>query len=182
MPLTQIDKTPALVLIDLQKGIVGRPAAHPAGDIIRHASNLAKAFRQRGWPVVLVNVAGRPSVRTDAGFPNFSPPPDWTDLVPELDAQPSDLRVTKHSFGAFIGTKLDTLLRDRGVTQIFIAGVATSIGVESTARSAFDYGYNLVFVSDAMTDMDGENHRHAMEKMFPRMGEVTTTEEVISKL
>lgn len=182
MPFTELDKTPALVLIDLQKGIVGRPAAHPVGEIVQRSAELARAFRKHGWPVVLVNVAGRPAGRTDAGFGNFAPPPDWTELVPELGAKPEDVRVTKQSFGAFIGTKLDSLLRERGVTQIFLAGVATSIGVESTARSAFDHGYNIVFVSDAMTDMDGENHRHAVEKMFPRMGEVTTTQEVLLRL
>jgi nicotinamidase-related amidase len=109
----------------------------------------------------------------------FSFPSDWTDLVPELQRQPGDYIVTKHRLGAFIGTSLDEILRRRGVTQVFLTGIATSLGVESTARSAYDYGYNVVFVVDAMTDRDGDSHRHSVEKIFPRLGETDITDNVL---
>lgn len=182
MPLTTLDNTPALVVIDLQKGIVGLAGARPIAEIVGRAAQLARAFRERGLPVVLVNVAGRAPGRTDAGPPRMALPPDWAELVPELEQQPTDHLVTKHRVGAFIGTPLDGILREKGVTQIFLAGVATSIGVESTARSAHDHGYNVVLVEDAMTDMSPEAHRHAIEVIFPRLGEVTTTAEVLQQL
>ena len=182
VPLTQIDANAALVVIDLQKGIVDLPTVHPSSEIVSRSAQLAQAFRERGLPVVLVNVAGRAPGRTDAGIRNYAFPPDWTELVPELKQQPSDLLVTKHRVGAFLGTSLDELLRARGVTQIFLAGVSTSGGVESTARSAYDLGYHVVFVSDAMTDMNEDAHSKRVEIMFPRLGEVETTDGVLKVL
>jgi nicotinamidase-related amidase len=179
MPLTQLDATAALIVIDLQKGIVSLPTVHPAGEIVGHAAQLARAFRERGLPVVLVKVTGRAPGRTEAGSPKFSFPPDWAELVPELEQQPGDHLVTKQRVGAFIGTSLDDYLRQRGVTQVFVTGVATSAGVEATARSAYDYGYNVVLVTDAMTDRDPDAHRHCVEKIFPRLGETDTTANVL---
>ncbi len=181
MPLSQLDANAALVVIDLQKGVVALPTAHPTSEIVERSASLARAFRERGLPVVLVNVAGGPPGRTDARR-NFSPPADWTELVPELDRQPGDYIVTKLQIGAFYGTALEQILRRRGVTQVFFTGVATSIGVEATARTAYDQGYNVVLVADAMTDLDADSHRHSVEKLFPRIGEVADTKEVLAKL
>ena len=182
MPLTKLDTTAALVVIDLQKGIVGLPTVHPASDIIARTAQLARAFRERGLPVVLVNVTGRAPGRTDAGAPKFSFPADWSELVPELQQHPEDHLVSKQRWGAFIGTSLDDYLRQRGVTQVFVTGVATSAGVESTARSAYDYGYNVVLVTDAMTDRSAEAHQYSVEKTFPRIGETDTTSAVLKLL
>ena len=112
----------------------------------------------------------------------YSFPPDWTELIPELEHHPSDHSVTKQRWGAFLGTDLDNYLRQRGVTQIVLTGVATSVGVESTARSAYDLGYNVTLVIDAMTDRDADTHRHSVEKIFPRLGETATTEDVLKLL
>jgi nicotinamidase-related amidase len=183
MPLTKLDSTAALVVIDLQKGIVGLPTVHPVGEIIAHSAQLARAFRKRGLPVVLVNVTGIAPGRTDAEARNMaSLPADWAELVPELEQKPEDHMVSKRRVGAFIGTSLDDYLRQREVTQVFLTGVATSLGVESTLRSAYDYGYNVVAVVDAMTDRDADSHRHSVEKIFPRMGETATTDRVLKML
>jgi nicotinamidase-related amidase len=182
MPLRKLDTTTALVVIDLQKGVAGLPTVHPVGEIIRRAAQLAHAFRERGLPVVLVNVSGAAPGRTDAGRPKFSYPSDWTELVPELEQHPDDHIVTKQRWGAFLGTTLDDYLRQRGVTQVVLAGIATSAGVESTARSAYDLGYNVTLVVDAMTDRDADAHRHSVEKIFPRLGERATTDEVLTLL
>jgi nicotinamidase-related amidase len=182
MPLTKLDTNPALIVIDLQKGIVGMPTVHPVAEIIDRTAQLAHVFREHGFPVVLVNVTGMAPGRTDAGRPQFSFPPDWTDLVPELEQQPSDYVVSKQTWGAFPGTSLNHYLREQGVTQVFIVGVATSIGVESTARNAFDHGYNVVLVVDAMTDRNADAHQYAIEKVFPRLGETDTTENVLKVL
>jgi nicotinamidase-related amidase len=182
MPLAKLDATAALVVIDLQKGIIGLPTVHPAGEIVSRAAQLARAFRSRGLPVVLVHVTASAPGRTDAGIPNVPRPADWTELAPELEQHPDDHIITKQRWGAFLGTDLDEYLRRRGVTQVFLAGISTSVGVESTARSAYDLGYNVVLVTDAMTDRDADAHHHSVEKIFPRLGETDTTAKVLQLL
>ena len=182
MPLTKLDAVAALIVIDLQKGIVGLPTVHPAGEIIGRAAQLARAFRERGLPIVLVNVAGAAPGRTDAGPSKFSFSADWTELVPELEQHPDDHLVTKERWGAFHGTTLNEYLHQRGVTQVVLVGIATSIGVESTARSAYDLGYNVTLVVDAITDRNADAHRHSVEKIFPRLAETDTTDNVLKLL
>jgi nicotinamidase-related amidase len=182
VPLTKLDTIPALIVIDLQKGVVGMPTVHPVSEIVGRTARLARGFREQGFPVVLVNVSAAAPGRTDAGPPKFSFPPGWTELVPELAQRPDDHVVTKQRWGAFLGTDLDDYLRQRGATQVILTGVATSAGVESTARSAHDLGYNVVLVVDAMTDRDPEAHRHSIEKIFPRLGETATTDDVLKLL
>jgi nicotinamidase-related amidase len=181
MPITQLDPVAALVVIDMQKGIVGLPTAHPAADITARVAKLAHGFRAQGLPVILVNVAGRPAGRVDAKS-NFSPPAGWTELVPELDQQPSDYTVTKLQIGAFYGTALEQILRRSGATQVVLVGVATSLGVESTARDAYDHGYNVVLVVDAMTDLQLDAHEHSVARLFPRIGETSGTDDVLALL
>jgi len=164
MALTKLDDVCALITIDLQKGIAGMPMAHPAAEIIDRSARLARAFRERGLPVVLVNVTAAAPGRTDAGPRKFSFPDDWTELVPELDQQPTDY------------------LRQRGVTQVVLTGIATSAGVESTARNAYDLGYHVTLVVDAMTDRDMDAHRYSVEKVFPRIGETGKTADVLRLL
>jgi nicotinamidase-related amidase len=179
--ITQIDPFPALITIDLQKMLLGLSLAHPVNTVIERSARLARAFRKRGFPVVLVNVAGRAPGRTETRF-NFSPPPDWTELVPELDRQHGDYAITKLQIGAFYGTALDLILRRHQVTQVFLTGVATASGVETTARNAYDHGYNVVSVVDAMTDLDADAHRYSVEKIFPRIGETAATDQVLRLL
>lgn len=181
MALTQIDNVCALVVIDLQKGIIAMTTAQPTTEVIERSARLAGAFRGRGWPVVLVNVGGMAPGRTEVKR-NLSPPPNWAELVPELNRQPSDYTVTKMQIGAFYGTALEQILRRRGVTQVFLAGISTSAGVEATARNAYDHGYNVVLVVDAMTDRDADAHEHSVENIFPRIGETATTDDVLARL
>ncbi|HUV58373.1 MAG TPA: isochorismatase family protein [Acidimicrobiales bacterium] len=180
MTLSTIDERPALVLIDLQKGIATLPTVHPFADVARRATQLAAAFRASGAPVVMVNVTGGAPGRVDATRPAQERPADWIELIDELEAQDGDYFVTKQRWGAFHGTTLDEYLHEHDVTQIFLAGVSTSIGVESTARSAFEHGYNVVLVTDAMTDTDVAAHLNSVERIFPRLGEVTTTGDVLA--
>jgi nicotinamidase-related amidase len=180
MPLSQLDANCALIVIDLQKGIVGLPTAHPSEAIVGQTVQLINVFRAKGLPVVLVNVNGAAPGRTDAGPSKMAFASDWAELVPELGHHVNDHHVTKQRRGAFLGTDLHAWLTEHGVTQVVMAGIATSIGVESTARSAYDYGYHVVFAVDAMTDLDAGNHNHCIEKIFPRMGETATTQDVLS--
>lgn len=181
MPLTQIDARPALVVIDLQKGIVSQAMVPPAAEIVGKAVRLIAAFRAKNLPVVLVNVAGRSPSRVE-NKSAFAPPADWATLVPELGVQPTDILVTKMNVGAFYGTNLDRDLRRHGVTQIFLCGISTSSGVEATARNAYDRGFNVVSVTDAMTETNPEAHEHAIRVQLPKISEVTSTDEVIARL
>lgn len=182
MPITKLDARCALVVIDLQKGIVGMPTVHPANEIVERAAQLARAFRKRGSPVVLVHVTGGAPGRTDAGPMKGERPADWAELVPELDRQPADHIVTKQTWGAFTRTDLDEYLRGRGVSQMVLAGIATSIGVESTARNAYELGYNVALVVDAVTDRVREAHDNSIKNIFPRLGELDTTANVLKLL
>jgi nicotinamidase-related amidase len=182
MTVTAIDPKSALIVIDLQKGIVSLPAAHPIPEIVARAGALADAFRGQRLPVVLVNVdAGAPG-RTERARRLPELPAGWTDLVPELNRQPQDHLVTKRTWGAFTNTGLEAHLKTLGVTQVVIAGVATSAGVESTARHAHELGFNVVLPVDAMTDMSPDAHHNSITRIFPRIGETGTTEEIVGLL
>ncbi|WP_114699879.1 hydrolase [Nocardia mexicana] len=189
MPATTLDPRTALVLIDLQRGIVGAPTGpHAAADVVSRGAELARGFRKAGLPVALVRVsfapdgADAPPGRTDAATPTGPLPQGWDQLVGELDVQPTDIVITKRHWGAFHGTELDLRLRRRGVTGIVLGGIATSIGVESTARAAHEHGYNITLATDAMSDRDTDSHTHSLTKIFPRLGESATTQEILALL
>jgi nicotinamidase-related amidase len=183
MPLTALDPRTALIVIDLQKGIVDGHFIHPIGEIIDRTRSLLDVFRAKKLPVVLVNVAGRPPGRTEQGpRANITFAEGWTDLLPELNPQPDDIVVTKRSWGAFATTDLEQQLKARGVTQVVITGVVTSGGVEATARQAYEQGFNVTLAIDAMTDLREEAHTHSIKNVFPRVGEVGSTKAAISLL
>jgi nicotinamidase-related amidase len=182
MTVTTLDPKTALIVIDLQKGLVGFPTVHPIAGILASATVLTAAFRRRGLPVVLVNVTGGAPGRTERSHSLGSLPPDWADLVPELNAQPDDLLITKKTWGAFTNTDLEARLKGLGVTQVVLAGVATSIGVESTARYAYELGFNVTLAVDAMTDLNLEAHDNSVARIFPRLGETGSTREIVELL
>ena len=209
MTVTVIDEKPALVVIDLQKGIVHGPKAHPVEDVVANSARLAAAFRANGLPVVLVNVVDGAPGRTefvyaddeddeseaaeaeaaaidDAGTTSDAEqeaePEEWTELVPELGAQAGDLRISKVRWGAFTGSPMHETLQDLGVTQIVVTGINTQIGVETTARTGYELGYHVVLVTDAMTCGDLVAHEHSVRHIFPRLGETGTTDEVLLML
>jgi nicotinamidase-related amidase len=182
--------TTALVLIDLQNGITAMGAhPHSAADVISRAAKLAQRFRAVGAPVVLVNVAfplGPAALRPESDVVMKLPdgvPPGWDSLVPELEAGAEDIRITKRQWGAFYGTGLDMQLRRRGVKTIVLGGIATNIGVESTARDAYEHGYQQVIVEDACAStVSKEMHDFAFKAIFPRIARVRSTEDVLNAL
>ncbi|MFD6891440.1 hydrolase [Streptomyces sp. NPDC059957] len=183
-----LDKNTALVLIDLQEGILALPVVTPAERILSKAVQLAVAFRAADLPVVLVKVAWSPdggdlpTLHTDRPGLTTAPPAGFSVLSAELATGANDIIVTKRHWGAFTGTELDLQLRRRGIKRIVLAGIATSIGVESTARSAWEHSYDLVFAEDATTDMDADAHAHSFGKIFPRIGRVRSTDEILTAL
>jgi nicotinamidase-related amidase len=188
MPATALDPKTALVVIDLQKGLSAYPTVHPFRDVVAHTVRLADAFRSAELPVVLVTVGfsadGGDRLRSRSTIAPRIPSssPDFVDLVPDLGPKPGDLRIVKRQWSAFYGTELDLQLRRRQVTGIVMAGVATSIGVDTTARAAYERGYNITFASDAITDLDPVAHEFVITKIFPRMGEVDTTDALVALL
>jgi nicotinamidase-related amidase len=180
MTVTTLDPQSALVVIDLQQGIAGNPAAEP---VVAQAVRLADAFRAAGLPVVLVNATGGAPGRVERIRPSTPRPENWADLLPQLEPEaPGTILVTKQTWGAFHGTDLDAQLRGAGVTQVVLAGIATSAGVESTARAAHEHGYNVTVATDAVADMDPVNHEHAVTRILPRLGETGTTDEILDLL
>jgi nicotinamidase-related amidase len=182
MTISTLDEKSALLVVDLQKGIAGFPLAHPMADVVAGAVTLADAFRDRGLPVVLINAdAGAPG-RTEQARPNIPRSPGWTDFLPELKQQAGDHVVTKRTWGAFTNTDLEQYLKGNGVTQVVIAGVATSAGVESTARHAYELGFNVALATDAMTDRSLEVHDRSIAMIFPRIGETGTSRQIVELL
>lgn len=191
MKRLNIDKTKtAIVVIDLQKGITSRETQpYSTKTVIKNVTQLLKVFRKNNMPVFLVRVAASPDskdrldVITDttwSGVGQMST--DWSELVPELGKENSDFIITKKQWGAFYGTELDLQLRRRKIDTIVLCGIATCMGVESTARFAYEYGYNQIFAEDAMTSMSKEEHEHTTKKIFPRMGLVRMTKEILEIL
>jgi nicotinamidase-related amidase len=190
MDLTLVPARTALVVIDLQRGITQAPTApHRASDVVAHAAALAVAIRATGGSVVLVHVtpsadggdALHPHTDTPARGSGLLPA-DWAEIVSELGPEPGDIVVTKRQWGAFYGTELDLQLRRRSIDTILLAGVSTNVGVESTARDAYERGYEQVFVEDAMAARSPDEHEHTVRTLFPRIGRVRSTAEVLAAL
>ncbi|MFI8497164.1 hydrolase [Streptomyces sp. NPDC085524] len=177
----------ALVLIDLQTGILALPTAKPSAGILAKGIELAGAFRARKLPVVLIKVAWSPdggdlpTANVDRPGPAVAPPAAFSEIPAELAAL-GDVVVTKRHWGAFTGTELDLQLRRRGIHRIVLAGISTSVGVESTARTAWELSYDLVFAEDATADLDADSHAHTFGKIFPRIGKVSSTAEILAAL
>ena len=187
--IPELEQNCALVLIDLQIGICSRETApHAAVDVVERSAELARAFRARGLPVILVtlgwaaDMADAPRQRYAAAIPAPADPDAFVAIVPELGAQPGDILVRKHQWGAFHGTDLDVQLRRRGVDQIVLAGIATNMGVESTARAAWEHGYSIVFAEDATSSFSTEMHDFSFRNIFPRLGLVSDCPSIIAGL
>jgi nicotinamidase-related amidase len=183
MAVTTLDPQTALIVIDLQKGIVAREAAHPMSEIVARAAQLADAFRTHKLPVVLVKVtATAPGRSEQSRGGSMTLPAEWTELAPELNQQPQDHVVEKRTWGAFVKTDLMDYLTKQGVTQVVMTGVSTSIGVESTARQAYEAGFNVTLAIDAMTDTSADTHENSVTRIFPKLGETGTTQDIINLL
>ena len=188
MTAMQLDaKKTALVVIDLQKGIVGRPIVpHTAPEILERSSRLAKAMREKGGTVVYVRVDFNDFLRLPVDQPPAMPdgplPAELSEIVPEAGILPDDALVTKRHHGAFAGTQLESLLKAHGVETVVICGISTSVGVESTARQGTGLGFAFVIAEDACGAMAVEEHDYAIKTIFPRLATVRSTDEVIAAL
>lgn len=183
-------KTTALILIDLQKGILARPLSpYSADQVVSTAARLGRAVVDAGGLVVLVNVdfgaglSAAPRGLTDQplAVPPGGLPPDWSEIVGEVAHLPH-LPITKRTWSAFHGTELDLQLRRRGIDTIIVGGVATNFGGEQTARDGWHLNYNVVVAEDASTSMGDGLHAFAIEKVLPRVSRVRKSDEIIAAL
>ena len=182
MTITVLDAQSALIVIDLQAGTLGGPTAHPAAEIVARAAELVAAFRRRDRLVVLATVTGTPAGRTQYGDGAREFPAAFSTLAPGLEPRPDDVTLTRATWSAFAGTDLHAVLTERGITQVVLAGVATSFGVESTARDAYDLGYNVALALDAITDRDPDAHQNSSTRVFPALGQTGSTAEILALL
>jgi nicotinamidase-related amidase len=191
MSITLDPRTTALVLIDLQKGILGRPLApYGAAKVVENSVALGKALKAAGGVVVLVKVtfandyADRPSQEVDepTPMPPGGMPAEWSEFVPEIDSLQADVVITKRQWSAFYGTELDLQLRRRGIKTIVLGGVATHIGVDSTARDAWQHNYSVVIAEDACASMGADLHAFSVEKVLRRVARVRFTAEILAGL
>lgn len=181
--------TTALVLIDLQKGILNYPTApHPSATVLANAVRMAESFREHGSQVVLVHVGYSAdggdalNVPTDQSFSGHERPDDWMEFPEELGPRDRDIVITKRQWGGFYGTELDLQLRRRGIDTLVMGGIATNFGVESTARDAYERGYAQVFPEDGMAGLSEEAHNFAIKNILPRIGRVRSTDEILDAL
>jgi nicotinamidase-related amidase len=192
--MTSLDLAPgttALVLIDLQMGIVSRTLGpHTAADVVQRSVQLARVCREKGLPIVLVHVAFsadgadrlRQPVDEAMAVPPGGFPADWPDFTPEVASLEPEVTITKHQWGAFHGTELDLQLRRRGITTIILGGIATNFGVEMTAREAWQHGYGVVVAENACSSMDAEMHRFSIGRILPRIARVRSTDEILAAI
>lgn len=184
--VTALDKNTALVLIDLQNGIVHRKLATPFEDVLMQVNKLIDGFHNENLPVFFLHVdpggAKAKSTRKDAKQQTGEMPPEALELIKELHREPHDAVILKHTWSAFYETSLHDDLQKKGITGIVLGGVSTSIGVEGTARAAAERGYNVTFAKDAMADSIAEAAENSLQYIFPRMGEVGDTDDIIKRL
>ncbi|MFK0047436.1 isochorismatase family protein [Streptomyces sp. NPDC090741] len=155
----------ALILIDLMPRIIALPLApHSGGEVLVRCRTLARSFRASGQPVMMVRVER----------PNVAEQPPGSDFAEDL-VEDGDIVVVKRTIGAFYGTDLEEQLRKLDVDTVVLAGLVTTMGVESTARAAADHGYELEFVADAMSGLAADEHEFTMQRSFPRFGEIRNT-------
>jgi nicotinamidase-related amidase len=182
-------RTTALVMIDLQKGVLGRPLLpHPAPEVLESATELAGRFRHAGAAIVWVRACWSPDLGDALRQPVDQPPalpaggfPADFATFPEGLAEPSDFIITKRQWGAFYGTELDLQLRRRGVRTIVLGGVATNFGVESTARDAWERGYEIVIAEDVTSSVSAELHDFTMQHILPRIGVISSSAAISFK-
>ncbi|WP_229262066.1 hydrolase [Duganella guangzhouensis] len=182
--------TTALVLIDLQEGILGfGQAPRPATQVVTTAAKVAQRFRAVNAPVVMVRVGWSADFADALSQPVDAPmslsgglPANWWDFPAELAVEERDIKIIKRQWSAFHGTELDLQLRRRGIKTIVLGGISTNIGVESTARAAYEHGYSLVLAEDAMSCSAAEHHQASLDFIFPRLGLVRQSADVLAAL
>ncbi len=181
-------RTTALVMIDLQNWIVGRPLApHSGDDVVDRSLRIGKALRKAGGTVILVRVAYSDGYGDVVKVPVDSPlilpedrmPPEAVAFDARINPSKADLVITKRQWSAFHGTELDLQLRRRGVDTVIFSGIATNFGVEASVRDAFAFNYAAIVAEDATSSMTREMHRFSIDHVMPRVARIRSSAVII---
>jgi len=181
----------ALLITDVQQGIVARFADDGDGYLARLATAIAAA-RAAGVMVGYVTIAFRPgypevsdrnkTFAAIAGTGRFADGDPGARIPAAVAPAPGEAVVTKRRVSAFTGSDLDVLLRARGIDHLVLAGIATSGVVLSTLRQAADLDYRLTVLADGCLDADPEVHQVLLGKVFPRQAEAASVAEWAASL
>ncbi len=163
---------------------------------------LVAACRQADVPIFYARADHRPDgadfatarTDTDAGFRPWSdehrPPPrpvknasgsPGAQVLHEVAPQLGDYDIPKHRWSAFFQTHLELSLRTRGIATVLVVGGSTHVGVASTVYAGRDMDFDMVVVRDCLTGFE-EQRTFFVEKVFPRMCRVRTSQQVIAAL
>lgn len=177
----------AFISIDMQNGVANHDSVpNSAAEVIARVGEMVSAARAGGGLVVYVRTSFLPD-ESDALHPKMDVarpakpvrPAGWDELVPVMQPLPTEPVITKRSFDAFYGSDLDLQLRRHGIDTIVIAGISTNFGVEGTARTAYNHGYDVVFAEDAMGTSSIAMHEGSLSNVFPYIGRVRTVAEIV---
>lgn len=178
--MTAHDPDQALLVMDVQPGIVGRV---PDGDayLARVRAVVDSAHKRRLYVIYVVVGfrAGAPEVsaRNKAFSRMLEQGATLADPKPAIPPQDGDVVVVKRRVSAFTGSDLEVVLRAKNIQHLVLAGIATSGVVLSTLREAADKDYRLTVLSDVCADTDPEVHSVLMNKVFPRQADVVSSTE-----
>ena len=187
----------ALVVVDLANDFVypggviadaGGPAYQQrAQAIIPNLRRLVEAARQAGVLVVYATDAHQPGDSELAKWPPHAMKGTrWAEVVPELEPAPGDLVIEKTTYSPFVSTEIDEQLRRRGITRLYITGLHTDCCARHTSGDAFQRGYDLVWISDALQAFTEEAHQAGLEYFkawyaSDAEGQIRTTDQVVEE-
>lgn len=143
-------RSTVLIVIDVQTGLFTEPGypVYQKDSILRNINALIAKARSADVPVFFVQ-------HTESEGPLQLNTPGWK-IHSALDVRDSDVRFIKTSPDSFYKTPLESLLKDRGITDLVLCGLQTEYCVDTTTRSAFSHGYRTFLVSDAHSTYDND--------------------------
>ncbi|MEU4315266.1 cysteine hydrolase [Nocardia sp. NPDC024068] len=180
MPITEIPPATALVVIDMQSGTLPNARAVTADRLLDRVALLLAGFRKAERTVVHLIATGTPDGRTTYADTGQSWSAEQTVIPPEAAPAGNEPLLRRRGWSGFAGTDLEQRLRAAGVTTVVVAGLATTFGVESTARDAYDLGFDVVVAADAVSDPDPAGQERSLTRVFPVLGRVATADEILA--
>jgi ureidoacrylate peracid hydrolase len=191
----------ALIVVDMQNYFCaeGFPVEMPmAREIVPAINRLARAVRSAGGVVVWIQTTAAGAIEHWRNFQTRMLTPDRQrerlagldeasegfKLFPALEVLPGDLRIKKIKYSAFIpgSSDIHLQLQARQIDTLLIAGTATNVCCESTARDAMMLDYRVIMVSDANAALTDEEHAGALNTFMMFFGDVTSAEDAIARL
>jgi ureidoacrylate peracid hydrolase len=183
--------TTAVVVVDVQRlftDMVGAPIEPPLNEVLPRIGRFVDDSRKAGTTIVLVRTIIAPDAhsRSTRQWPEFmragmAPDAPGSTFDPCLNPQPGDFEVVKQRYSAFVGTRLDEILRERGIVSIIVLGFTTNVCVQSTARDAWQRDYETITLADCCAEIGPGSHDASLAWTARNFGTVCKTEEVMRR-